>query len=225
MRTKILSFIAISCLLILTSCGYDNYDEPKSIFSGKVVYEGETIGVRTNAVRLALFQDGYAFKSEIPAHIAQDGSFSVSLFNGEYKLVRVGGAPWEAPQNDTILIRVKGNTVQDIPVTPYFTINNASFQKSGNKVVAKFTIKKIVEDAEITSVSLYLGKSILTDNNRNEGNISLDLSNLSLNQEITAEISVPDGLAKADYVFARVGVQSNKANEFCYTQVEKVELK
>ena len=36
---KIALFITIGCLLILSSCGYDNYDEPKSIRSGKAVYE------------------------------------------------------------------------------------------------------------------------------------------------------------------------------------------
>lgn len=222
---KIAYFITLSCLLILSSCGYDNYDEPQSRFSGRVVYEGEPIGVRTNAVRLALFQDGYDFKSEIPAHIAQDGTFSVSLFDGEYKVVRVGGAPWEAAQNDTILVRVKGNTVQDIEVTPYFIIQNPSFQKNGDKITAKFTVKKIVESAKLNSVSVYLGQSILTDNNRNEGNISLDLANVTLGQEITAEISIPSKLSAADYVFARVGVLSDKAGEFCYTQSTKVALK
>lgn len=222
---KIISFIAISCLLLLSNCGYDNYDEPKSVFSGRVVYEGEAIGVRTNAVRLALFQGGYDFESEIPAHIAQDGSFSVSLFDGEYKLVRVGGAPWEAPQNDTLFISVKGNTVQDIPVTPYFMIKDPSFQKNGNKITARFTVKKVVESANLSNVSLYLGQGILTDNNRNEANISLDLSHVTLNQEISAEITIPDKLAKGDYVFARIGVLSDRSNEFCYSQSEKISLK
>lgn len=222
---KIALFITIGCLLILSSCGYDNYDEPKSILSGKAVYEGEAIGVRTDGTRFALFQDGYDFKSEIPAHIAQDGTYSVSLFDGEYKLVRISGAPWEAPQNDTILIRVKGNTVQDIPVTPYFVIKNPSFLKNGNKVVAKFTIKKVVESANLKSVGIYIGKSILTDNNRNEGNKFMDLSNVILDQEMTVEIDVPSSLTSANYVFARVGVQSDKAGEFCYTQSTKITLK
>ena len=222
---KIASFITISCLLILSSCGYDNYDAPKSTLSGKAIYDGEAIGVRTDGARFALFQDGYDFKSEIPAHIAQDGTYSVSLFDGEYKLVRIGGAPWEAPQNDTILIRVKGKTVQDIPVTPYFVIKNPSFQKNGNKVTVKFTIKQVVESAKLSSVGIYVGKAILTDNNRNEGNKFMDLSNIALDQEITTDIDIPSGLANADYVFVRVGVQSDKVGEFCYTQSTKVSLK
>jgi len=52
----------------------------------------------------------------------------------------MGNAPWERPSNDTIYITVKGNTVQDIPVTPYFSVRNVSFARNGNKVTARFTI-------------------------------------------------------------------------------------
>ena len=85
----------------------------------------------------------------------------MNLFNGDYKLVRVGNAPWERPSNDTIRITVKGNTIQDIPVTPYFFIKDVSFTKSNNKIVAKFTVNKVIANANMEDVSLYLGKGIL----------------------------------------------------------------
>lgn len=222
---KIINLLAAVCLLALVGCSYDNYDEPKSILSGRAVYNGEAISVRTNALRFSLYQDGYAFMSEIPAYIAQDGTFSVSLFDGEYKLVRMAGAPWEAKQNDTIHISVKGNTVKDIEVTPFFTISNASFQKNGNKIAATFTVNKVVSYASLKSVSVYLGKSILTDNNVKEASISLDLSNIVLGEPKTIEIDIPTSLQSASSIYARVGVQSDQANEFCYTQIERVALK
>ena len=95
------------------------------------------------------------FKTDMPymvlslSIIAQDGSYSVNLFNGDYKLVRVGNAPWERPSNDTIRITVKGNTIQDIPVTPYFFIKDVSFTKSNNKIVAKFTVNKVIANANM----------------------------------------------------------------------------
>ena len=112
--------IIICCLLTANSCSYDNFDEPKSMLTGKAIYNGEPVSVRSGSSEFALFQDGYALHGSIPVYIAQDGSYSVNLFNGDYKLVRVGNAPWERPSNDTIRITVKGNTIQDIPVTPYF---------------------------------------------------------------------------------------------------------
>ena len=224
MKRIIPFFIIICCLVAVSSCGYDNFDEPKSMLTGKVVYNGEPVGVRSGSSEFALFQDGYALHGSIPVYIAQDGSYSVNLFNGEYKLVRMGNAPWEKPSNDTIRITVKGNTVQDIPVTPYFFIKNAAFTKNGNKITAKFTINKVVTNANMEDVSLYLGKGILTDNNHKEAALSLGNA-VPSGQETNAEIEIPNSLAGESYIFARIGVKSDKSSEYCYSQSVKVILK
>ena len=118
---KHILFIIVIISFIFTACEYDNFEEPKATLSGSVVYEGKPLGVRTNGTQLELWQDGYALRYAIPVHIAHDGSYSVSLFNGKYKMVRKAGAPWEAQLNDTIIIDVNNNTVFDVPVRPYFT--------------------------------------------------------------------------------------------------------
>ena len=105
MKKIIPFFIMICCLLAVSSCSYDNFEEPKATLAGKAIYDGEAVGVRSGSSEFALFQDGYALKGSIPVYIAQDGSYSVSLFNGDYKLVRMGNAPWERPSNDTIYPR------------------------------------------------------------------------------------------------------------------------
>ena len=96
MKKIIPFFIMICCLLAVSSCSYDNFEEPKATLTGKAIYDGEAVGVRSGSSEFALFQDGYALKGSIPVYIAQDGSYSVSLFNGDYKLVRMGNAPWES---------------------------------------------------------------------------------------------------------------------------------
>lgn len=214
----------ICCLVATSSCNYDNFDEPKAMLTGKAVYNGEPVGVRSGSSEFALFQDGYALHGSIPVYIAQDGSYSVNLFNGEYKLVRMGNAPWERPSGDTIRITVKGNTVQDIPVTPYFFIKSASFAKNGTKVTAKFTINKVVSEARLENINLYLGKGILTDNNQKEATLSLG-KELPLEQENTAEIDIPSSLVNESYIYARIGVKSDKSSEYCYSQSVKVSLK
>lgn len=219
-----LFIIIICCLFTASSCGYDNFDEPKSMLTGKAVYNGEPVAVRSGSSEFALFQDGYALHGSIPVYIAQDGSYSVNLFDGDYKLVRMGNAPWERPSNDTIRITVKGNTVQDIPVTPYFFIKDASFAKDGNKIIANFTINKIIANANMEDVSLYLGKGILTDNNQKEAALSLG-NKIPLEQKTTAEIDIPDNLANEAYIYARIGVKSDKSSEYCYSQSIKVMLK
>ena len=222
---KITSFFTLlCCLLAISSCRYDNFDEPQSMLTGKVVYEGEPICVRAGGAEFALYQDGYALHNSIPVYINQDGTYSAVLFDGEYKLVRMGNAPWERPSNDTIYITVKGNTVQDIPVTPYFSVRNVSFARNGNKVTARFTINKVVADANLENVGIYLGTGILTDEKQKEAELKLG-NTVSLNQENTAEIEIPSGLLNESYLYARVGVKSDKSSEYCYSQSIKVALK
>ncbi|PXV66360.1 uncharacterized protein DUF3823 [Dysgonomonas alginatilytica] len=222
---KSILFIICICSLVFTGCGYDNYDEPESTLSGKIVYEGNPVGVRTNAVRLDIWQDGYAVKKSFTAYIAHDGTYSVTLFDGQYKVVRRGGAPWEDQPNDTIIVNVKNKAVVDIPVKPYFIIKNESFQKGSGTITAKFTIDKILASANVAEVRLYLGKSILTDQNKNEKAVSATLSTITIGQEATLAAEIPANLVGQDYLFARVGVRSTVSSEFYYTQIQKISLK
>ena len=136
----------------------------------------------------------------------------------------MGNAPRETPSNDTIYISVKGNTVQDIPVTPYFFVRNVSFAKNGNKITARFTINKVVANANMENVGIYLGTGILTDEKQKEAELKLGNA-VSLDQENTAEIEIPSGLVNESYLYARVGVKSDKSSEYCYSQSIKVALK
>ena len=136
----------------------------------------------------------------------------------------MGNAPRETPSNDTIYISVKGNTVQDIPVTPYFFVRNVSFAKNGNKITARFTINKVVANANMENVGLYLGTGILTDEKQKEAELKLGNA-VSLDQENTAEIEIPSGVVNESYLYARVGVKSDKSSEYCYSQSIKVALK
>lgn len=223
MRTLLILFTIFTCLFF-TSCEYDNFEEPNAILSGKVVYNGVPVGVRTNGTQLELWQTGYELNTKIPVYVAHDGSYSVALFNGQYKLVRLAGAPWEAQSNDTIVIDVKGNTVKDIDVIPYFIIENESFRKGeSDKIIATFTINKIVKDAEMTEVNLYVGENILTDQNRHEFVSKVDVSTVTPGDVVTISATLPENLAKEDFLFVRLGVRSNKSNEFYYTQVQKLQ--
>ena len=217
------SFALILCIVV-AGCAYDNYDQPGSLLSGKVVYQNEPVGVRSNGTQLELWQYGYALRAKIDVYISQDGSYSAKLFDGDYKLVRLSGAPWEN-QRDTISVTVKGNTVVDVPVVPYFVIKNATFQKSDDKIIAKFTIEKVSASANLSLARLYLGKTIITDQNNNAANVSLNAASITLGQEATITATIPASLASADHLFARVGVQSAGIGELFYTAPQKIQLK
>ena len=197
----------ICCLLAVSSCSYDNFEEPKATLTGKAIYDGEAVGVRSGSSEFALFQDGYALKGSIPVYIAQDGSYSVSLFNGDYKLVRMGNAPWERPSNDTIYISVKGNTVQDIPVTPYFLLSETCLLlKTVTRLQHVSPLTKWLPNANMENVGIYLGTGILTDEKQKEAELKLGNA-VSLDQENTAEIEIPSGLVNESYLYALCGSQ------------------
>ncbi|MDR1813863.1 MAG: DUF3823 domain-containing protein [Tannerella sp.] len=218
------NILFVFSILMFVGCEYDNYDPPTSILSGKVVWQNEPIGVRSTGTRLELWQDGYALRAKIDVYIDQDGSFSACLFDGNYKLVRLAGAPWEN-QTDTLPVTVKGNTVVDVPVTPYFVVRNASFNHSGSSVTATFTIEKVSATATLSLARLYIGKTIITDQNNNAANVTLNASDISLGQSATISVDVPSSLASADYVFARIGVQTSGVGELYYTAPQKIQLK
>lgn len=226
MKRNILSvFTLLCCLLVASSCKYDNYDEPESMLTGRAVYDGEAVGVSSNGrVQFNIYQDGFGKYDPIPVYLNQDGAFSATLFDGEYKLVRMGNAPWERPSNDTIRISVHGNTAVDIPVTPYFIIKDAKFSKEDSKIKATFKVKKVSADATLKDVCLYIGATLMTSSYTNIGTKSLG-NKVALDTELTAEIDIPSEQANADFIYARVGVLSDQASEACYTVSTKINLK
>lgn len=222
-RTICLATIA---MLSLAGCEYDNYDMPDAILSGKVVYEGNQVGVRATATRLELWQDGYANKKKIDVNIAHDGTYSAALFDGRYKIVRVAGAPWEAQPTDTIVVDVKGNTTQDVEVKPFIAISNENISKeSGNTVQARFTVKNVVQDSKLKEAKLFFSKNMILDNNLNDGTENIDIATIESGRETTVTVNIPAALASENYIFTRLGVRSDKSNEFYYTQVQKLQIK
>ena len=225
MKLKYIMLIFTTAGLLLAGCEYDNFEAPKATLSGKVVYQGNAVSVRNNGPQLELWQDGFALKSPITVNISQDGSYSAILFNGRYKLVRRADAPWQQQASDTLIVNVNGNTSYDVPVSPYFTISNDTFGKSGNNITARFVVNKNIPTANLELVRLYLGKSILTDQVQREFLVDGNVANIVSGQPTEITASLPDNLKDLDYIFARIGVKSSSAGEYYYTQVQKIALK
>src|SRR5918993_3435039 len=163
MKRKLYLFSAL-LVVLLSACEKDNLEEPASILSGNVTFQGQPIGVRSDRVQFEIWQRGYAFFTKIPLNIAQDGSFKATLHDGDYKLVRLPNAgPW-ANNTDTINVSLNGAASVDIPVEPYFVIKNASFTKSGSNVVATFTVEKNgTHTRTLEATKLFLGRYFILD--------------------------------------------------------------
>jgi hypothetical protein len=243
MKNKLILLPLALLLFAAGGCKKDNLDPPESTLSGTVVIAGgkSPVGVRSNGVQLELWQRGYQLFEKIPVYINQDGTFSAKLFDGNYKLVRLGGAPWSS-NTDSIDIQLKGSTTIEVPVVPYFTIGTESFtfNKSDTSVTAVFGVSQVVTGRTVAKLSLNLGLTNFVDMNN-----QIPLTGNDINppaNHLTSPTTIkmflnPDRYSNADlkrqlgvalqkgYLYARAGVQTTGVTERLYTQVKQVSLK
>ena len=210
----------LSLSLLAVSCGLDNYDEPESFLEGKITYEGKQLGLKgTNGgIQLQLYQDGYANHNAINVYATQDGTFSAVLFDGPYKLVtKDKNGPW-VNKRDTIYIEVKGKTLCEVKVTPYFTISDENIALNNNTVSGTCNIQQIVQDSKISQVMLLVSQTTFVDENTNIGrqnlsNIAPGTTNISL------DITNNKNVQSAKALFARIGAKATGADQAIYSEI------
>jgi hypothetical protein len=249
MKSKLIPLLLI--LFATGGCKKDNKEAPSSTLSGTVVVDGtkQAVGVRSNGVQLELWQYGYQLLQKIPVFINQDGTFSAKLFDGNYKLVRLGGAPWAA-NTDSINISLSGSENIEVGVTPYFTIGGETitFNKTDTSISGAFTLSQLVAGRTVAKLSLNIGLTNFVDatnqipfNPSTVNDINPPANHLTAPTTIKvflnparypdvgttskAELRRQLGVAlQKGYAFARVGVQTTGVTERLYTQVKLISL-
>ncbi|WP_221390041.1 DUF3823 domain-containing protein [Dyadobacter sp. NIV53] len=221
-----LLFLAMAFSITFLSCEKDNRVEPKSVLKGRVIYDGQAVGVRSNGVQLEIWQRGYQLFTKIPVYINQDGTFSASLFDGNYKLVRLrGNGPW-VDNTDTIEVELRGTKELDVPVKPYFVFKNDVYSKGEGKVSATFNLQQTDTTRTLERVNLYVGTTSILDPNNNAVNVEqLAATITDLSKPITLTTTLPAALAGRDYVFARIGVKTSGIGEMLFGATQKIQLK
>lgn len=220
--------LTILFIAILTSCEYDNYEEPKSRLYGKIVYQGEPINVGFNEVTFELWEPGWQLKVPINVIVAPDGSYSALLFNSTYKLtIPTSQGPFKS-KTDTITINLKGNKELDIEVVPFYMIRNPNFTVSNNAISASFSLEKIitgVDARDIEKVYLYINKTQFVDLQSNIGRSELSAADIGNYNSITLSAPIPNLIVKQDYLFVRIGIKISHVEDFLYSPVQKINLK
>ncbi len=236
MKMKFQYLIPLAAIILFASCKKDNYAPPGSTLSGKLVYNGEAIGVEQYQVPYELYQFGFGKVGPIGASFAQDGSYSALLFDGEYKFIIPNGQgpfrwkylPSGAP--DTLAISVKGSKAQDIDVTPYYMIRNPQITGSGTSITGKFKAEKIITDPvngkDIERVSLYINKTQFVSGNGDQRINKTDLDGAAIidPNNITLMVTVPAIVPTQNYVFARVGIKIKGVEDMILSPVQKITL-
>ncbi|MBO0951433.1 DUF3823 domain-containing protein [Fibrella forsythiae] len=243
---KTFSFPALALLLLgLAACDKDNFEPPKSTFAGRIVYKGEPLlmqsanvatgNVSDFPVFIELWQQAYNNRSSIRVPVAQDGSFTSLLFDGDYKLIVPNGQGpflWKrtaANNPDSLTLNLRGSQQMDIEVTPYYMVRSPQFTVSGRKVAGSVKLEKVITDAvngkTVERVSLYVNKSQFVDAGNSilaanlAGSAITDLNTVNLT---TAD--VPALVPSQSYVYVRIGLKITGVEDMIYTPVQKVTL-
>jgi hypothetical protein len=220
MKSKFFNIVILAAILFLSSCGFDNYEQPNSTLTGNVVYNNQNVGVRGtgNAVQLELWQDGYELYTSIPVYVTQDGTFSAALFDGDYKLVsRSGNGPWVSSQ-DTVRFTVKGNTTVDYPVTPFYTISNENFTLSGNQLTATFNVSQVAGNQPIERAVLVVNKTAFVDESAQIART--DITDPGTGQ-ITMTMELNSNVMSSVLLNARIGVKV-QGREAIYSTIQQI---
>ena len=235
--------VAVALVAGLTSCEKDNFEPPKSVFEGRLVYKGEPLLVQSAntgsnsdfPVFFELWQRAYNNRSSIRIPIKQDGSFTALLFDGEYKLtVPNGQGPflWKktaAGAPDSLAVSLQGSQKLDLEVTPYYMVRSPQFTVAGRKVSGSMKLEKVITDAvngkTVERVSLYVNKTQFVDAGNAittanlAGSAITDLNSVSLTTADVGTITPSQG-----YVFVRIGLKITGVEDMIYTPVQKVNL-
>lgn len=251
MKLRAILGIALAPTILLSGCdnifGLDNYDEPDSTLSGRVVYNGQPVNVRTGGIELELWQPGFDLNTKIPVYVSQEGNFSASLFAGSYKLNAIRGqGPWLVT-DDTVNVNVSGQTTTDFTVTPFYLVSNPTFTyvpasgvgaDSIGNISATFSINTVVpvghaQYRQLEAVELYIGKTQFVDRNNREVVFSRTRAQLPGTWEtapVTLSASLPPRIrqtpspAPRTHVQARVGIKVVGIAEMIFSPVVEVAL-
>jgi hypothetical protein len=231
MKIKLHHIVIAAGCFIMFSCKKDNYDQPSSMLTGKLVYKGESLGLGQNEVPYQLYQYGFGKVGPIGQSFLQDGSFSSLLFDGEYKMIVPNGQGpflWNktaAGAPDSVVISLAGSQTKDIEVTPYYMIRSPQISGTGGKVSATFKAEKIITDANaknIENATLYINKTQFVSSSSNIANTEIGASAITDPNNIALSVTVPTITPTQNYVYARVGIKLVNVEDRIYSQVVKV---
>ncbi|MDR8392950.1 DUF3823 domain-containing protein [Aliifodinibius sp. S!AR15-10] len=237
--TTIISTIIFGAVLVtVAGCGlteFDNYDKPKSTLTGAVVHDGDTLQLRSGAVELEIWEDGYTDYEKIPVEVGQDGTFSSSLFEGQYKMTQlVGDGPW-VTNTDTTEFELSGSKDMQFEVEPFYKVASSDIRLDGSEIVADFTLEEVNDSRNITWVTLFIGTGRFTSIQQNSffwNQISetgdpqnpYQIDENGANTYSPPLSALPEDLANREYVFARIAVEIDGKEDALYSKVHKIML-
>ena len=233
MTLRIHHIVIILSMATSIACKKDNYDSPGSRLSGHVVYKGEPIEVEYNQVRFELYQYGFGKTGPISAVFAPDGSYSMQLFNGDYKFIIPNGQGpflWKQTSQgapDSMAITLSGSQELNIEVTPFYMIRNPQLTASGGNVSGTFNIEKIITGTsakDIENVSLYINKTQFVSGSDNIAVKTVNGADITNPNNVVLGVTIPTLTPSQSYIYARIGLKIAGVEDRIFSPVKKINL-
>ncbi|MEP6950051.1 MAG: DUF3823 domain-containing protein [Ginsengibacter sp.] len=219
------------------SCKKDNYPQPNSLLSGRLVYQGDSIEVEKNAVHFQIYQYGFGKVGPVSTDetFAQDGTYSAVLFDGDYKIIVPNGdGPfiWKktaAGGPDSVSVTLKGNQTLDLEVTPYYMIKAQQIAAVGtDSISATGMATKIITDSvnakDIEYVALYVNKTQFVAGSTSIASYTLAASAISNLNSIQLGVHIPALVPAQSYVFARIGLKIANVEDLIFSPLQKIQF-
>jgi len=137
------------------ACSVDNYPAPDSQLYGTFLDAETNEPVEQDIIRgstIEYIEHGYASQTKQTMIIKNDGTYRNNLiFANTYTITPVRGnfVPMAAQE-----VTVKGETKLDFKVQPYIRVKEATIEKVGTKIVAKFKLQQTVMN-NVRKIGLY----------------------------------------------------------------------
>lgn len=231
MKIKFHHITLLALMLTTAACKLDNVKPPSLTLNGQLMYKGTPIGVEYNQVPFQLYQSGYGGNAPISGTFAQDGTYSVLTFKGNYKFTIPGGqGPFQWKElpgggRDTVNIALTGNQTINVEVVPYYMIRNDKISASDGNIVATFSIEKDITDEtakNIQTVSLFVNKTQFVSPADHAAEADLDGGSITDLSNVTLSVQKPAFAVTQNYVYARIGIRIAGVEDMIFSPLQKI---
>lgn len=213
--------VAVISMLLMVGCSLDNYEEPSSILTGKVAFNGNSVGLSHGKVSFNLYQEGYGKRGPIPVYLAYDGSFSAMLFDGAYRLEIIdNNGPWNNDIQPMDII-VNGDTDIEIDVTPYYFLTDVSIVLNGNEVRSLCNVREVSPERKLRQLFLCVGPTRFISDQSYSYVARRNLMPVNLGGN-SISVDISDIISEYDMLYARLGLQMEGLQECIYSDVIRI---
>lgn len=237
MRNSFRYLYVLAFASAIFSCKKDNYAEPGSLLSGRLVYQGDSIGLEKNAVHFQIYQYGFGKVGPVSTDetFAQNGSYSAILFDGDYKVIVPNGEGpfiWKktaAGDPDSVSVTVKGNQTVDLEVTPYYMIRSPQITAVGtDSINATCMTDKIITDSinakDIEYVALYVNKTQFVAGSTSIASYTVPGSAITNMNNTLLGVHIPALVPAQSYLFARIGLKIANVEDLIFSPLQKIQF-